>query len=53
MYYFVFANSFTNGGVAGIVAMINYLIGTDVYGGYINFAINVPLIILSFVSSEK
>lgn len=47
LYFFVFANPFTNGGIAGIVAMINYLIGTDVYGGYINFAINVPLIIIA------
>jgi len=53
MYYFIFANAFTNGGVAGIVAMINYLIQTDVYSGYINFAINLPLIVLAFVGLSK
>jgi uncharacterized membrane-anchored protein YitT (DUF2179 family) len=53
MYYFIFANEFTNGGVAGIVAMINYLIRTDDYSGYINFAINLPLILLAFVGLSK
>ena len=53
LYFFVFANPFTNGGIAGIVAMIDYLIGTDVYGGYINFAINVPLIILALFALNR
>ena len=53
MYYYIFANEFTYGGVAGIVAMINYLIKTDDYSGYINFAINLPLIVLAFVGLSK
>lgn len=53
LYYFVFANEFTNGGVSGIVAMIDYLIGHDKYAGLINFAINIPLIIISFVMLSR
>ncbi len=53
IYCFVYANNFTNGGVAGIVAMINYLIQTDKYAGIINLGINIPLIILSFVGLSK
>ena len=53
IYSFVFGNDFTNGGVSGIVAMINYLIRTDKFGGYINLAMNVPLIILSFVGLSR
>lgn len=49
MHYFVFPNEFTNGGVTGITAMINYLIRTDKLSGVINLAFNVPLIIVSFV----
>ncbi len=53
VYTFVFPNGFTNGGVSGTVAMINYLIDTEKYAGYINLAINIPLIILAFIGLSR
>ena len=53
VYGFILPNNFTSGGVSGVVAMITYLIDTDVYAGYINLAINVPLIIISFIAINR
>ena len=53
VYSFILPNSFTNGGVSGVVAMISYIINTDRFAGYINLAINVPLIIISFIGLSR
>lgn len=55
VYYFIYENKFTSGGVAGVVAMICYFLPERFvkYGGVINLCIHVPLLIFAFFKLDK
>ena len=55
VYYFIYENKFTSGGVAGIVAMVCYFLPESFvkYGGVINLCIHVPLLIFAFFKLNK
>ncbi len=51
-FFFVYSNKFAPGGVSGVVNMVNHFIGLQVVAPLV-FAINLPLLILSFIFLNK